>query len=108
MMGARPEAAGSLVVSGFSLSLSARVFFALDLMQSSTKNAMVAINRPTTSIIIMIPNCLRMSGSLRLTVGSGIGMGGFMTSFFTFSRIPVSVSHMIVFANLPFAIEKLH
>ena len=78
---------------------------ALGPKKSSTKNAMIPITKPTISIIIMIPNCRRMSGWLCLMVGSGIGMGGFMTSYLTLSRIPVSLSHIIAFESLTFAIH---
>ena len=53
----------------------------------------------------MIPNCLRMSGWWCLTIGSGLGETGFMTSYFTLSRIPVSLSHKI--GNFNVALGKI-
>ena len=52
----------------------------------------------------MMPNCLRMRGWLCLIVGTGIGMGGFITSYFNLSRIPLSRSTRIVFWNMPLKI----
>ena len=89
------------------LSTGLGAFLDLGLLQSSMKNTRVPIPRPTTSTIIMMPNCLRTRGWLYLTLVSGIGMVGFITSNFNLSKIPVSFSHMIAFVNFVFAIKFL-
>ena len=107
--GGRPETAGGPIITCRSFSsipsFDSGYFLASDLLQSSTRKAMVPIARPTTNTIIMIPNWLRISGWLCRTVGSGIGIGGLIKSYFTLSRIPVSLSHIIVLLNWTFAIK---
>ena len=104
MTGVRPDGGACILCRSDSSTLSTGLgaFLDLGLLQSSMKKTRVPIASPTTSTIIMMPNCLRMRGCLCLTVGSGIGMGGFITSYFILSKIPVSFSHMVAFVNFDF------
>ena len=67
----------------------------LDFLVTSITNTEAPTTRPTTRIIIMIPNCVRLRGWLCLILGCGIGMGGIVISSFTLLRIPVSFNHII-------------
>ena len=71
-------------------------------LRTSTRKMIVPSNRPASWTIIIMPNCSRMSGSLLLTFGSGMSLGGLIMPLFILSRAPVSPSHIIECLNFSF------
>ena len=82
-------------ISKWSLGSERHHFFLF--FQSSPRNTRRAAKRPMERIIFMIRSCLRIRGWLCRNFRSGMGIGGFITSFFNLPNIPVSLSHMIEF-----------